>query len=148
MKLPTAIVTKHKIRDSKILSLYATDAWSFEEIGKRFGISATRVGQIIYKNRGLLEIDRKHEKAKRINRLQRILKTKGDLCVDKDAIDVMDKLRQECESSGSESMGRSDTRVIIIREAATAPGNRISEVIDGDQDQSRSVSGSVSVVRV
>jgi len=152
MKLPTAVITKHKIRDSKILSLYATDAWSYEEIATRFGISATRVGQILYKNKALLVLDREHEKIKRVNTLKRLLKKHPSNLGNKTTIDITEALRNEAEGkSGSESVGRSDTRVIIIREAvqpAIVPGNRISEVIDGDQDQSRSVSGSVSVVRV
>lgn len=151
MKLPSAIVTKHKIRDSKILSLYATDAWSFEEIGQRFGISSTRVGQIVYKNAHLLKINREHEKIKRINKLKRILAKKSDYCPEKDAIDVLDKLREESEGkgAGNESMGRSDTRVIIIRETREqAEANRLPKDANGDQNTHGGVSRSISVVRV
>lgn len=122
MKLPTAIVTKHKIRDSKILSLYATDAWSYDEIAERFKISTTRVGQIIYKNRALLDMDRKHERAKRVNVLSRLLKKHPSNMGNKTTIDVIDSLRSEVEGKGdSENVGRTDTRIIIIRaDGATA----------------------------
>ena len=116
MKLPTAVVTKHKIRDSKILSLYSTDAWSYEEIATRFGISATRVGQIIYKNKALLVLDREHEKIKRVNTLKRLLKKHPNNIGNKTTIDITEALRNEAEGkSGSEPVGRSDTRIIIIR---------------------------------
>ena len=116
MKLPTAIVTKNKIRDSKICSLYASEAWSYEELATRFGVSATRIGQIIYKNRALLVMDQTHEKIKRVNTLKRLLKKHPSNIGNKTTIDIVESLRTEAEGkSGSEQMGRSDTRIIIIR---------------------------------
>ena len=116
MKLPTAIVTKHKIRDAKILSLYAQDAWTFEKIGQRFGVSATRIGQIIYKNRGLLDYDRKWERAKRVTHLKRLLEAHPNNMGSKTTIDIIDSVRSEIEGKdGSDKVGGGDTRIIIIR---------------------------------
>ena len=157
MKLPTGIVTKNKIRDSKICSLFATDAWTYEEIATRFGISATRVGQIIYKNRALLVLDQQHEKIKRVNTLKRMLKKHPSNIGNKTTLDIVDSLRNEAEGkNGSTNVGHSDSRVIIIREVPAQidsapnalPTNRIAGVIDGSPDQTGTVPGSVSIVRV
>lgn len=99
MKIPMEIVTRHKIRDAKILSLYVQDALSMEEIAARFGIARQRVSQILYKNRHLLKIDQAYEKTKRINHLKRILSKKGDFCVEKDAVDLLKELRVETEGN-------------------------------------------------
>jgi predicted DNA-binding protein YlxM (UPF0122 family) len=150
MKLPTGIVTKHKIRDSKILSLYATDAWTFEEIGKRFGISATRVGQIIYKNRGLLDMDRKLEKAKRVNTLRRMLKKHPENIGTKTTLDIVDQLRSETEGDPSNQPRQESSKVIIIREVvkeSPAVHNRLEGITDGSSDQGGLISRSVSVIR-
>jgi DNA-directed RNA polymerase sigma subunit (sigma70/sigma32) len=87
-----------------------------EEIGLRFGISTPRVSQIVNKNLHLLKINQTREKIFRINKLKRILSKKGEICITKDAVDILDKLRVEVEGKdGSEQMGRADTRIIIIR---------------------------------
>jgi hypothetical protein len=59
----------------------------------------------------------------------------------------MEKLRDEIDGKdgGSEAVGRSDSRVIIIRETVV---NNNTGVLDGNSDQSRDVSRSLSVVRV
>lgn len=127
MKLPTDIVTRHKIRDSKILSLYSRDTWSFEDIGKRFNISATRVGQIIYKNRHLLKIDKEYEKVKRVYHLKRLFKKHSDSVGKKDAIDILEHLRVESEGNKVEHTGEgAGTKIIIIRPEATAKESPIS----------------------
>lgn len=133
MKLPTDIVTRHKIRDSKICSLYAKDNVSMEDIGSRFKISATRVHQIIWKNRHLIKIDKDYEKTKRLHLLNRILKNKGETTI-KDAVDILKEIRTEM--GDTDSVGSKDTKVIIIRET------------NGNQNQGRDVSRQVSVLRV
>jgi hypothetical protein len=132
MKLPSAIVTRHKIRDSKICSLYATDAWTFEEIGQRFKISATRVGQIIYKNSALLEINRKYAKAKRVNHLERLLKKHPENIGTKSTLDIISNLKDEQDGdSRNESMRGGDTKIIIIRDGASSSHEIKTENIAG-----------------
>jgi hypothetical protein len=145
MKLPTGIVTKNKIRDSKICSLYAQDALTYEEIATRFGITATRVGQILYKNRSLLEADKRFEKIKRVNTLKRMLHRHPANLGNKTTLDIVDSLRQETEGrDGIEPVGRNDSRVIIIRETIV---NNNTGAVDGNTDQGRDVSRSLLVVR-
>lgn len=145
------VVTKNKVRDLKMIKLYSTDAWSFDKIGARFGISGTRARQIIYRNAHLLQINRNFEKQQRINHLKKILKEKGNSCDSKDAVDLLARLKDECEGRGTpEQSDKADTRVIIIREAAepVESSNRINGVSDGDTNKNGSVSGPVSVVRI
>ena len=92
MKLPTQIVTRHKIRDAKICRLYATDNLSMEDIALRFGISSTRIYQIIYKNRHLLKIDIDWEKQKQVSRIKRQIAKKKDS--KKDVADLEELLRK------------------------------------------------------
>lgn len=141
MKIPTDIVTKHKIRDSKICSLYSRDHWTMEEISERFKISRIRVGQILYKNRHLLEADKKFEKVKRVNHLNRILKKKeklGDLCVTKDSVDIIKELRTETDGKeGSGGVG-GETKIVIIRPDSSGVNN-------GAQANSQGISRSFSI---
>ena len=149
MKLPTAVAGYHKIRDCKICSLYATDAWTLQEIAEKFKISTTRVNQIIYKNRALLKIDRDYEKVKRVHVLRKLLRKHPSDMGNKTTIDIVDALRTEADgkNGSADQVERGDTRVIIIRET-TAPINNRPEETDGNTDQSGSVSRSLSVLRV
>lgn len=72
MILPKDIKTRHKIRDAKIIMLYAQSK-TMAQIGERFKISPQRIERIINRNKELLSIDRKYEKLKRINYLKRQL---------------------------------------------------------------------------
>jgi hypothetical protein len=148
MKLPTAVRGKNKIRDSKILSLYANEAWTQEQIAERFGISATRVGMIIYRNSALVRYDRNYEKVKRVTHLKRLLKKHPENIGNKCTLDILDQVRTEVDGKAGESdgLGRPDTRVIIIREAA--PSQQTNRIADGNTDSEGSVSRQISVVRV
>lgn len=128
MKIPKDVHGANKIRDSKILSLYLSGDWTYQELAERFKISTTRINQIIYRNRALLKIDREYEKIKRVNHLKRILKTKGDVVVDKDAVDVLKELRTECDINKHDSSSSGETKIIIIR--ATEPSKQ-AEVNNG-----------------
>lgn len=155
MKIPTAIRGRHKIRDAKILDLYVREGWTQEEIGKRFDLSASRVGVIIYRNAEVVKYDQADERNKRISHLRRLLKKHPEKLEQKTTLDILDKLADEIGGKvGNAAVGaveRADTRVIIIRESAPAPvvpSNRIAEEINGDTNPQGSVPGSVSVVRV
>jgi len=105
MKLPTDIVTQHKIRDSKICMLWGRDGLTQEEIGKRFGISTTRVNQIVYKNRHLIKIDKEYEKLKRLAVLKRMLSKHPEELGKKSTIDIIDQMRLEVEGNKIEHTG-------------------------------------------
>lgn len=97
MILPNEIKTKNKIRDAKILQLYLRDRLTQAEIGSRFGISTTRVGQIIYKNGHLLNFHKPAEKVVRVNHLKRMLDNHPDTIGKKSTIDILEQLRKEVE---------------------------------------------------
>jgi predicted DNA-binding protein YlxM (UPF0122 family) len=132
MSMPEEVLTKNKIRDAKIITMYARDAVSMEEIGVRFGISGTRVQQIIYRNRHLLQYDKEYERAKRVHNLKRWIKAKPESS--KDPVDIQGELRKEIEGEGTAV--KSETKVIIIR-----------ETVNANQDQGGTVSRSVLVQR-
>jgi predicted DNA-binding protein YlxM (UPF0122 family) len=120
MKIPTDVLGNNKIRDSKICSLYSTDAWTMEDIAKRFGITQQRVNQIIYKNRALLKIDTQYENVQQINRIKWRLKKQNEKASAKDPLDwehLLDaKISDKKQGGGS---GHYETKVIIIRPEAS-----------------------------
>ena len=95
MIIPKIAKSRKAIRDAKIISLYATEHLTHEEIGKQFGITKQRVGKILYNNKHLLEIDIKSEKIRRYNILSREL-SKAEPSK-KDRIDILAEMRKECE---------------------------------------------------
>jgi DNA-binding CsgD family transcriptional regulator len=103
MKLPAEIKTQHKIRDSKICILWARDGLTQEEIGEQFKLTATRIRQILYKNKHLLKIDREYEKLKRLGVLKKMLSKHPETIGKKDTIDIVKAMREETEESKSGS---------------------------------------------
>lgn len=88
---------KLTIRNKKIVHLFATGE-THKQIANRFGISASRVGQIIYSNSHLLEVNKAVHKQNRINILQRKLKEyEFRELKNKDVIDILRELRAETE---------------------------------------------------
>lgn len=101
MLLPEQIKTKKKIRDARIIQMYS-DGKTLEEIGAKFGITDRAVSFIVYKNAHLLELDRTFEKAKRMNRLRRVLEIVPDkLSSKKDVLNVLEQMRKETEGDQS-----------------------------------------------
>ena len=97
MILPKEVKTRNKIRDFKIVQLYAQGKTQ-EEIAQLFGISHQAISNIISKNRSLLKIDKDFESAKRYARLTRILaKTSDALSPKKDVLNVIAEMRNESE---------------------------------------------------
>lgn len=110
MKLPE-IYGKNKIRDSKILQLFL-DGESETDIAINMNLSQSRVSQIVYRNRSMLNADKALEKAKRINFLKRLIKRK-DPESKKDIADLIDQLRIEVEGNKVEHSGKVDGGVNI-----------------------------------
>jgi hypothetical protein len=108
-----------------------------EAIGQRFGITATRVSHIIYRNREFIKLDRNFEKIKRVSHLKRLLKKHPENIATKSTLDIISQLRDESEGK-ADGVQTTNTKVIIIRESnGTA-----------DQNQSGDVSRSLSVLRI
>jgi len=115
MKIPTEIVTRNKIRDAAILRLYVQDNLTMLQIGLRFGISAPRVQQIVYKNRHLIKIDKEYEKLKRMAVLKRMLNKHPEELGKKSTLDIVEQMRVEVEGNKFEVSGAGETKIIIIR---------------------------------
>ena len=115
MRIPKGIVTKNKLRDAKIIHLYAGDHKTREELSALFGISCTQISRILYANREVLKIDKEFEKVKRFNRLERLaVRNQDNLAKHKDYLDINKELRAELEGdSENGALILEDNRVFI-----------------------------------
>jgi len=77
MKLPE-VIGRNKVRDGKILLLYAQDSLPMSKIGSKFGITGSRIQQILYDNKHLLSINKTWEQIKQKNRIQSHINRKTD----------------------------------------------------------------------
>lgn len=86
MKLPE-IHGINKIRDAKIVQMYVRDHMGSDEIADKVDVCASRVRQILYRNRSYLKTDKEWEQTKQVNRVNRLIaKRKGES--KKDAADL------------------------------------------------------------
>ena len=98
MILPKDIKSRHKIRDANIIRLYLRESKTHEELGKIFGLTECRIGQILSSNSHLLTYDLNYEKALRVNKLKRIIrKLPEEVSEKKDVLDAQTELRKEIE---------------------------------------------------
>lgn len=96
MKIPE-IVTRHKIRDAKICSLWVHDLLTTDEIGERFHLCARRIQKIIFDNREFVKFNKGWERTKRIKWLKVQIKRAGNSS--KDSADLLDRLKVELEGN-------------------------------------------------
>lgn len=62
LKLPQSVKGQRKLRDAKIIRTYAkNEDLSMADVAKKFGLTPSRVQQIIYNNKELLKIDKNYE---------------------------------------------------------------------------------------
>ena len=124
MILPKEIKTQHKIRDFKIISLYAQSK-TMAQIGERFKLSPQRIERIINTNKELLSIDRKYEKFKRINYLKRQLidKNGNEKNSKADPIEIIENLRKENEG---DSIVNVITQFLNITPTNMSENNRLN----------------------
>jgi hypothetical protein len=159
MKIPN-ITGKNRIRDAAICVEYGQ--WHdskmpahereidfVRRVAARHGLTERRIWQIVQKNRDFI-LDTHAETFKQIHRIKRqIAKAPETL---RDVLEwehLLNSKLAEKSKSGSDPVGRGDTRVIIIRETQVpAPNNRITGVVDGDPNQGGALPRSLSVVRV
>ena len=140
MKLPE-IYGNNKIRDFKILQLF-NDGMSETDIAISFLISQSRVSQIVYRNRTLLNADKELEKIKRINLIKRQIKKAGDS--KKDVADLIDQLRVETEGNKVEHSGKIGgsqinvfpTKTIIFRDIDDSESGRDRDVYEPQSTES------------
>jgi hypothetical protein len=93
MKIPPVDSRLNKIRDGAICKAWAIDGLSCEQIAPRFKLTASRIQQIVYKNRALVTIDKEWERVKRLRILDKELKRKDKS--NKDLLDVVEQHRKE-----------------------------------------------------
>ena len=97
MILPKLVNGRKKIRNCKIVKLYSEGRTGLE-IAQRFHITEQAINKVIHNNIHLLEIDKKFEKQKRLNKLQRVLENAGiQLSPKKDVLNVLEQMRREIE---------------------------------------------------
>lgn len=133
MATPEKVLKLKRIRDGKIVLLWARHGWTTEQIAEKFKLSQRRIEQILYANHAFVDFSKDWEKKKRIARLQQWIKVAPK--PESNALTLQQELRAELEGD-AQGGGGSGTKVIIIRES------------NGNKDQRGAVSGSVSVVRV
>ena len=97
MILPTQIKTRHKIRDANILRLFLQENLTLNEIGSRFDLTGSRIQQILYDNKHLIDWNRNYEKAIRVNALKRMHKKYESVLGKKSTIDILEQIRKEIE---------------------------------------------------
>jgi len=115
MKLPSDIKSKHRIRDSRICTLYARDGVSPKKIASQFKMSVSQVHRIVYKHRDAIKFERIHEKTKRIAHLKRLLNVHPNSLGKKSTMDIIKELRAELEGDKSDiNVGVSVTVMPVI----------------------------------
>jgi len=96
MLLPEKIKGCHKIRDGAIVLFFKRDSLDFFELAEKFKLTERRIRQILETNHAFIKRDKVWEKEKRINRIERLIKEKGNTTT-KDVVDLLVELRKEIE---------------------------------------------------
>lgn len=133
MSLPIETKRKIKLRNAKIVVSWSRGRATIKELSEKYKLTERRIEQIVYTNHDFVKFNTDWEKKKRLNILNRLIEGKKEYS-NKDVVELLEAQRKELEGDGS--MGKPDTKVIIIRES------------NGNKDQRGAVSGSVSIVRV
>ena len=120
MKLPTQIVTRHKVRDGAICYLYTLDHTQ-KEIGMRFKLNQSTIHRILYANRHAFKIDSDWEKTKRIHQLNRLeTKFDGDIRL----LNILEQKRKEIEGDKPLVDNSQHITTIIYTRKKSAADNR------------------------
>jgi len=112
MGTPEKILKLKRIRDGKIVLLWARHGWSTEKIAEKYKLSQRRIEQILYANHAFVEFNKDWEKKKRIARLQQWIKEAPK--PESNALTLQQELRTELEGD-EKSSGGGETKIIIIR---------------------------------
>ncbi len=123
----TEIKTKNKIRDFKICHLWMEGKLTNLQISQLVDVSERCVGRVVYKNRGVLKLDREFEKSERTRWLKSQLNKSGD--TNKDSLDIMNELRKEIEGD-TKIIANGDTKIVIVypQNQKEADENRVKAI--------------------
>ena len=128
MKLPEKIKGRNKIRDGAIVLYFKREGSDFLELTEMFKLTERRIRQILAKNNAFIKRDKEWEKEKRINLLNRRLKTANP--TSKDELEILSELRKEIEGDESGQKSR-DSKIIIIY----PPSTKQIEELNADRTQ-------------
>ncbi len=102
----------NKVRDFAIVKCFKIDSMDYKAIAEKFNLTERRILQILVNNHAVLKRDKKWEKEKRINVINRLIKSKKEI-TNKDIIDLLAELRKEIEGEEGGPKG-GDSKIIII----------------------------------
>ena len=131
MKIPE-IHGINKIRDTNICKLYGIDNMRVEDIALKVELTPTRVWQILYKNRGFVNIDRDWETIKQIHRIKTQIASRPT--TKKDVADLEELLRRILDNKPlidqSQHYDYKEVKIVIDQNtdisSTREAGNRIS----------------------
>lgn len=113
MKLPEKIKGKNKIRDAAIVNDFKFFDLDFLELSEKYKLTERRIQQILATNHAFIKRDKDWEKEKRINRLQRRLKTAKPTT--KDELEILAEIRKELEGDKLDLNINKTERLVIVR---------------------------------
>jgi len=126
MKLPE-ISGRHKIRDAKICHLWMEELMSTEDIGEKFELTARRVNQILYTNASFLELNRLHEKNKRVRDLKKWITKAEEPKSNK--LSLQQELRTELEGNGTQiNITKNEKNITVYLPGKAKSGNRLEAI--------------------
>ncbi len=129
---PDVPITRNKIRDAKICTLYSQEALTMTDLAQQFKMSVTRISVILKRNSHLLQWDQNFEKAKRIAFLRRELLKKelAGESTKKDVIEVSAALRDELDGKNG------NTNINIVNSVSINNFSSLLEKFHADRLQS------------
>ena len=124
-------VNKDRERNAKICNDFMLEHLTECELGTRYELSQQAISYILRNNKSLLRIDTEFEKAKRINRLNRIFSKIGDsLSPKKDVLNVITEMRHELEGEGNKTINlSSNVNQIAIGEMDTETMRKLIDAL-------------------
>ena len=115
MKLPEKIKGRNRVRDGAIVLYFKRDKMDYPFLAEKFGLTERRILQILIKNHAYVKRDKVWEKEKRINILERLVRSKGNK-TSKDIVDLLAEIRKEIEGDqGGIDSSKGDTYIINLQ---------------------------------
>ncbi len=129
MKLPDKIKGPNKIRDAAIMQAFLKENLTYKDIGLKFELTASRIQQIVFENRGLISWDKNYEKALRINALKRLHKEHPGVMGTKTTIDILEQVRKEIDGDDRGQAGAGSEVKVVVVYPPTYSGQKSNEVL-------------------
>jgi hypothetical protein len=105
------------LRDAMICYLIDRMDWDNSEVAKRYGLTETRINQILRDNHAFLPIDKEYEKKKQVRRIKRQIKEKPTSL--KDSLD-WEKLLIDSLNDGKLIDGSTHQHITVILDSDAA----------------------------